>query len=176
MATSKPAPSGEGPAAAVTPKVIADPNERQALNQAIRRRIEERAYRLYEASGREHGSDERHWLEAESEVLQRGMEVRESGSWLSINASLPGVAGDDIQVCVEPDRVIVRAQKSAAAADVASQTQGLMYEDLLLLSDLNVEVEPNTATAAFKDQKLTLMVKKRYPANTAVASRAATSS
>jgi HSP20 family molecular chaperone IbpA len=164
MATSKPAPSGKLPSA--TPQIIRE-SEKEFLNQAIHRRISERAYHLYESSGHEHGNHHAQWLQAESEILQRGLEARESGSWLSLNASLPDVSGADVQIYLEPKRVIVRAEKSDAARNTDSQTQGLTQRELVLVADLNVEIEPSTASASFKDQKLTVMVKKRHPANAA---------
>jgi HSP20 family molecular chaperone IbpA len=159
MATSKPAPI-EKPVAS-TPKIIGE-SGKEALHQAIHGRVSERAYSLYEASGREEGNAERHWLQAEGEILQQGLEVRESGSWLSVNASLPDVSADDMEIYVGPERVIVRAQKRRATENKASQTQ-TTHMELFLARNLPVEVDPSTASAAFKDQKLTLMVKKRYP-------------
>jgi HSP20 family molecular chaperone IbpA len=158
MATSKPAPL-EKPVAA-TPKIIAE-SGKEALHQAIHGRVSERAYSLYEASGREEGNAKQHWLQAEAEILQQGLEVRESESWLSVNASLPDVSADDMEIHIGPERVIVRARKREIAENKASQTQ--THRELFLAQNLPVEVDPSTASAAFKDQKLTLMLKKRYP-------------
>lgn len=160
MATSKAAFSDNLPAN--TPRVIGE-NDKEAFHHGIHRCVSERAYGLYEASGGEHGNDHAHWLQAQSEVLQHGLEVRESGSWLSINASLPDVEGDDIEVCLEPNRVIIRAETSENFQNTESQPQGFALREIFLLEDLHTEVDPATASAAFKDRKLTLMVKKRYP-------------
>jgi len=35
------------------------------------------------------GNDEANWLQAEAEILRYNMEVRESGTWLSLKASNP---------------------------------------------------------------------------------------
>jgi HSP20 family molecular chaperone IbpA len=160
MATSKPAPSGKPIAS--TPKIIGE-KEKDALHQTIQTRVADRAYALYEASGREEGNAERHWLQAEAEILQQGLDVRESGSWLSVNASLPDVAAEEMEIYVEPERVIVHGQKCENSQDKTGQTQSVTQTDVFLARSLPVEVEPSTASAAFKDQKLTLMVKKRYP-------------
>jgi len=162
MATSKPALSGKMPA--VAPKIISDPNEREALDQAIQRQVAERAYRLFEASNAAHGKDQEHWLQAESETLRHGLEIRESGSWLSINASLPNVSADNVRIYLEPNRVVVRTQTTSETQDPSTQTHSLAQQDIFVLSDLNVEVDPATASASLKDEKLTVMVKKRYPA------------
>ncbi len=38
--------------------------------------------------------------------------------------------------------------------------------EIFLTHDLNTEIEPSTASATLKDEKLTIMVKKRYPVST----------
>jgi HSP20 family molecular chaperone IbpA len=141
-----------------------DESNKQEFNQAIRRRVAERAYLLYESSGQEHGKHDAHWIQAENEVLQRGLEIRESGSWLSINAYLPDVTAEDVQVYLEPSRVIIRAEKKESSGDSDAEERSFTLQDVFLAEDLNAEVDPSTASAAFKDQKLTLMVKKRSPA------------
>jgi HSP20 family molecular chaperone IbpA len=155
MATSKSALTDN--VSAKTPRIVGE-TERQDFEQALRRRVSERAYRLFESSGHEHGNDRAHWRQAESEVLQHGLEIRESGSWLSINAYLPDVSAEDIQVYLEPNRVIVRAEKE-------SQKQGITERELFLAEELNAQIDPSTASAAFKDQRLTLMIKKHFPEN-----------
>lgn len=165
MATSKPAPSGIPGSRA--PRIVGESDKRE-FDQIIQRRVAERAYALYEASGREHGNHDRHWFQAENEVLQRGLDIRESGSWLSINAYIPDVSADDIQVYLEPKRVIVRAEKKESTDDSDSGEQRYTYHDVFLAEDLNSEVDPSTASAAFRDQKLTLMVKKNSAGSSAL--------
>ncbi len=159
MATSKPAPSGE--VTPKTPRIIGE-TEKESFIHSLRRRISERAYRLFESLGREHGNEDAHWLQAENEVLQHGLEIRESGSWLSINAQLPDVSADDIQVCVEPNRVILRVETTENIEVSDPQEREITQRELFIAQELT-EVDPSTASAAFKDQKLTLMVKKRFP-------------
>jgi HSP20 family molecular chaperone IbpA len=160
MATSKPALTDY--VSAKTPRIVGE-TEKQDFEQVLRRCVSERAYRLFESSGREHGYDRAHWRQAESEVLQHGLEIRESGSWLSINAYLPDVSAEDIQVYLEPNRVIVRAEKTQTVQNADSQEQGFTQRELFLAEELNAEIDPSTASAAFKDQRLTLMIKKHFP-------------
>jgi HSP20 family molecular chaperone IbpA len=158
MATPKTALSG----ASKSPQLIGE-DQQQRFQEGLRQRVSERAFDLYRESGGQHGNDQSHWLQAEKEILQRGLEVRESGSWLALNASIPDSSADDIQIYLSPSRVMVRAEKQQAVRNADSQTQGLIRREIYLIEDLNTEVDPSTASAAFKDQKLTLMVKKRYP-------------
>ena len=160
MATSKPALSSD--VSVKTPRITGEA-EKQDFGQTLRRRVSDRAYHLFESSGREHGNDHAHWLQAEREILQRGFEIRESGSWLSINAHLPDVSADDIQVYLEPTRIIVRAEKTKMIQNQDSQEHGLTQREVFLAEDLNMEIDPSTASAVFRDQKLTVMVKKHFP-------------
>jgi HSP20 family molecular chaperone IbpA len=164
MATTKPALSGKPPA--VAPRIVSNAIEKEAFDQTIHRRVAERAYRLFETSNGAHGKDQEHWLQAESELLKHGLEIRESGSWLSINASLPGVSAEDVEVCLEPNRVIVHAQSGSETPEASAKVQDFTQREAFLLSELPVEIDPATASASLKDQKLTLMVKKRYPVAT----------
>lgn len=41
------------------------------MDEAMRERIQKRAYQLFEEGGGEHGHDLEHWIQAESEVLQK---------------------------------------------------------------------------------------------------------
>ena len=147
---------------AMAPRFVSK-SEAEALDQTIRSRIADRAYQLYEASGYAAGHDREHWLQAESEVLRHGLEVRESGSWVNMNGSLPDVAAEDVEIYVDARRVIVRA-KRREGSQTAQPTTGEASQERFWGVDLHMEVEPATAAASLKDGKLTLMVKKRTPA------------
>jgi HSP20 family molecular chaperone IbpA len=162
-----------GPKAAVSssatptiPKLISG-LEKEALEQTIQRRIAKRAYSLFEASGRLDGNDLKHWLQAESEILQRGLEVRESGSWLAISGWVPDIEAGDVEIYLEPHRVLVRVTKSTEIGTPESERQELAQREVFLVEELKTEVEPTTASASVRDQQLTLMVKKRHPVSEA---------
>lgn len=155
MATPKRAIAAES-LMATAPRFV-NQGEADALEQAIRNRIADRAYQLYEQSGYLPGRDQEHWLQAESEVLHNGLEVRESGSWVAVKGSMPGVAPDDVNIYVDTRRIMIRATKQQAYPGVGAAAE------TFLVAELGPEVEPSTASAALKDGKLTLMVKKRSP-------------
>jgi HSP20 family molecular chaperone IbpA len=171
MATPKTALSEKSSSG--TPKLLRN-EEKAGLHQSIYHRIAERAYALFESSGRKHGHDAEHWLRAESEILHRGLEIRESGSWLSVNAYLPDVSAEDVQVLLEPDRVVIHTEKNKSKQNTKSETSETSREEVFLVEDLATEVEPETATASFRDHKLSLMVKKRYPLSAPADQQAAT--
>ena len=141
---------------AATPQIL-EVSEGQKLAEALHQRLSERAYALFEESGRQAGNDEQNWQRAKSEVLQ-SLEVRETGSWVALTASLPDISPETIRIYVDWERVLVRAEKNATP----SLGQNREHDPSLFLgADLDVTVDPATATAAFKDQVLTLMVKKQ---------------
>lgn len=145
---------------ATAPRFV-NKTEADALDEAIRTRVAERAFQLYESSGRAPGRDREHWLQAESEVLRRGLEVRESGSWVAVNGYFPGVGAEGVEIYVDALRIIIRA-KGQQASQGGGSSADEMAGDTLLGAELPAEVDPATATAALKDGKLTLMVKKRF--------------
>src|SRR5437016_2465550 len=53
---------------------------RDVPDAALRRKIEERAYHIWLASGRRHDDHERHWFEAERELMETAKQEREQRS------------------------------------------------------------------------------------------------
>ena len=53
---------------------------REVPGAALRREIENRAYYIWLASGRRHGDHERHWFEAEKELMETAKQEREQRS------------------------------------------------------------------------------------------------
>jgi HSP20 family molecular chaperone IbpA len=158
-----PQPSYSSKPAAKPPRFI-DRSEIEALEDAIHRRIAERAYSYFEESGYVHGNDLGNWLKAEREILNNNLEVRESGSWLAINASLPSVEAENVQIYVERCRVIVRAERKGEGEKLdLKKAHGGRRDEVFLLANLSAETDPATASASLKDGKLTLMVQKRWP-------------
>jgi HSP20 family molecular chaperone IbpA len=158
MASPKSALSGSSK----TPQILSE-EQHAAFHDRLRNSISQRAYDIYQSEGRQDGSDLQHWIQAENEVLQRGLEVRESGSWLALNASIPDSTADDIDICLTPTNITIHAQKQEPMQNADAHAQGLTQREIFLTQDLNTEIEPSTASATLKDQKLTIMVKKRYP-------------
>jgi HSP20 family molecular chaperone IbpA len=170
MATPKAALGGSSKA----PQILSE-DQHGAFQDKLRQSVSQRAYEIYQNSGGHEGNDYQHWLQAENEVLQRGLEVRESGSWLALNASIPEESADDVEICLTPTSVTVRTEKSQAFANADTNAQGVAQREIFLTHDLNMEIEPSTASATLKDQKLTIMVKKRYPVSDGAVSPATSS-
>lgn len=124
------------------------------IEDALRAQVSRRAYRLFELSGYQDGQDLSHWLQAESELLRNQCDLHESGNWLAMGAHLPDMAIDHVQIHVAPNRVMVRAWKT--------ENRGPRRE-IFLVTRLAQEVDPATASASLRDQKLILVAKKRSP-------------
>jgi HSP20 family molecular chaperone IbpA len=169
MASPKSALSGSSK----TPQILSE-DQTSAFQDKVRQRVAERAYDIYRDSGSQDGNDFEHWVQAENEVLRRGVEVRESGSWLAINASIPDSAADDVEICLTPTGVTIHAEKSEPIRNADANQQGFTQREIFLTQDLNTEIEPSTASATLKDQKLTIMVKKRYPVSAGTNATSAT--
>jgi len=61
-------------------KTNANENNHDIPNAALRRKIEERAYYIWLASGRRHGDHERHWFEAQQELMETAKQEQEQRS------------------------------------------------------------------------------------------------
>jgi HSP20 family molecular chaperone IbpA len=170
MATPKSALSSSSK----TPQILGE-DQHAAFQDKVRHSVSQRAYDIYQNSGSQDGNDYEHWVQAENEVLQRGIDVRESGSWLAFNASIPDGSADNVEVCLTPTNVTVHAEKTQPVNAPGGNAEEVTQREIFLTHDLNMEIEPATASATLKDQKLTIMVKKRYPVGTNAASAIPTS-
>ncbi len=161
MPATKTAFSSRPTPASATPSFI-NGRDAEELEQAIYGKIRERAYLLFEQSGREPGNDDANWLRAESEILRSCAEVRESGSWVTLNASLPDASGLGLQIVVRPTRVLVRAREASNGQD-SPELAKRCGREIFLAANLATEVDPPSAAASFRGHNLHLMVKKRRP-------------
>jgi hypothetical protein len=161
---------GSRPAFSPTiPNVLSGP-EAEALERELSRKISERARLLFEQSGSTPGNDEANWLAAESEILRPGLEVRESGTWMTLNAWIPDTSGQGMEIAVRPMRVVVctsETDKQNSSEPVEQDGQ------IFLAANLAVEVDPSSAAASFRGHNLHLMIRKRWPHNLTLRSNTA---
>jgi HSP20 family molecular chaperone IbpA len=127
---------------------IVPEDRRDEFHARLHQRVAERAYQLFEQDGGINGNQEPHWLRAERELLERVSEVRETGSWMTANASLPESDPKDLEVLIQRDRAIVAGVRRA-------QGEGFAY----LLIRWPVSIDPATAAAYVKGQTLTVTAK-----------------
>ena len=143
--------------------------EAEAMDQVLLQKITERARLIFEQSGSTPGNDEANWLAAESEILLPGLEVRESGTWMTLNAWIANASGQGMEIAVRPMRVIVRSETDEQNSSEPAEQDGQLF----LAANLAVEVDPSSAAASFRGHNLHLMIKKRWPDNLTVRSNTA---
>jgi hypothetical protein len=134
------------PATALTQRniqILTDTNN-ESFAAALHECIARRAYEIFENAGRPAGEDQPHWFKAESEVLQHGSPIRESGSWSTANATLPGADAADVQVLLQSDRAILSCSKPAQC---------------YVVFRFPVSVDPQTAAAYMKGDTFVLTAK-----------------
>ncbi|MGB8322439.1 MAG: DUF2934 domain-containing protein [Candidatus Acidiferrum sp.] len=137
--------------------------ERGNVLDRLNDEVSRRAYELYEQSGNEHGQDLIHWLHAESQVLQRLSEIRESGSWYTINAPIRGFKPEDIHVTVDEGSALIAASNNSQSSENQTMSTGSansVNQSVFLLAQWPNEVDPATASAYIKNETLTLTVKR----------------
>jgi len=157
MSATKVAFSSLPASALATPSFLIG-QEAEELELTVANRVRERARLLFEQSGAAPGNDDANWLRAESEILLANMEIRESGTWLSLRASIPDASGQGMQIAVKPTRVLLRATL-IKNDQITKQDQ----DETFLVANLPVEVDPPSAAASFRDHNLHLMIKKAQP-------------
>jgi HSP20 family protein len=73
------------------------------LAQELNELISQRAYEMFETTGRAHGRDQENWLYAQSEILLNvPVEVLETETEFTIRADVPGFGENDLEVRVTP--------------------------------------------------------------------------
>jgi HSP20 family protein len=125
--------------------------------------ISRRAFELYEKDGRVDGHDLRHWLEAERELLHPvHMKLEETEGEFVVQAELPGFTASDVEVSVEPRRVIITGKRESREEN---KQGGAVYveqcsDEIFRTMDLPEEVNVMKVTATLKDGVLNIQLPK----------------
>jgi HSP20 family protein len=121
-----------------------------------------RAYKYFEARGREFGHDLEDWFRAESELMRRvPVEIKEANSRVTVRAEVPGFAPNEIKISVEPQRLVISG-KTEKTTEEKEQTLLSEFRSNQFCRELRLpaEVEPDKTTAALKDGVLELVFAK----------------
>jgi HSP20 family protein len=126
-----------------------------------------RAYELFDGRGRQDGDDLQDWFQAESELLcSTPVEVDDTNEELIVRADVPGFHEKDIEVRVQPRRLIIRGKREQGR-DPAKQK--LVYSErgsgqVLRTLDLWEEIDPDHVKATLQDGTLEITLPKARPA------------
>ena len=141
-------------------------HENRRVVDKLKEKIARRAYELFEGGGNADGDDLRHWLQAESEVLSKVPEIRETSSSCSVNIPVQGFKPEEIYVGVDASRTLILAEKQESTDGHKGQDGGFSRESLFLAATWPTAVDPATASAQIKNGNLLLSVKRVAPTPT----------
>jgi len=129
----------------------------------IYNQIARRAYELFERRGYIDGFHHDDWLIAESELFNAvPVSVHEQDDSFSIHAEVPGYNPQELEVKVEPGRVLIQGQSNQESR----QQQGrVLYSEtrsnsVFRVVDLPGEIDAHRASASLKDGVLSIHLPK----------------
>lgn len=129
--------------------------------QDLLKKVEERAYQLFEKRGRQHGYALDDWFQAEGEVLSpRQYEVAKTDQDFTIAMDVPGFEAKDLKVELIADEVIVEGE--AYKKDIGktgnesfeTETSRSVFQRIPLPGG----VQSDLAKAELKNQKLRITI------------------
>lgn len=127
--------------------------------------IEARAYELYERRGREDGHALEDWTSAEAELrCMVPVGIFERPEQLEVNIRLLGCLCDEIEACLEPRRLLLRAQKEEGKGQMPGEVSHTeqRLNGIFIALDLPDQVDPAKVTAVFKDSNLCLTLPRAF--------------
>jgi HSP20 family protein len=125
--------------------------------------IAKRAYGFFEERGREFGRDIDDWLHAELELLRPlPIEITEGDDELTVRAEVPGFTASDIQVSVEPQRLVIsgKVEKTDERKIERTVYTERQSNEIFRAIDLPTQVDPSKVSATLKDGVLQLSLAK----------------
>ena len=166
IAKAQPQVASPGADSDKTPLVVETQRLLQRMKE-VSEAIGRRAYEFFERRGQEIGWDIDDWLHAECELLRRvPIEISEDDKVLKIRAEVPGFSAKDIQISVEPRRIIISGQSQTTEDQETAKTVTSEWKsnEIFRALELPAEVDPAKATAAVKDGILELSIEKAVAA------------
>jgi HSP20 family protein len=120
-----------------------------------------RAHELFERRGYAHGHHLEDWLRAESELLQPvPIEIIEDDDKLSVRAEVPGFKAKELDIRVEPSRLLIRGRKEEETERKTAIYSESQTSEIFRVVNLPLEVNPEKVTAALQDGVLLVSLPK----------------
>lgn len=126
-----------------------------------------RAYELFEGRGREDGHDLEDWFRAESELLNPvPVEISEADGQLIVRADVPGFREKDIEVRVEPHRLIISGKREQIRDQKKKKTlySERRSDEVCRVLDLPEGVDSDRVKATLQDGTLEITLPKAHAA------------
>lgn len=133
----------------------------------LMRKIEERAYELFEWRGREDGRDWDDWFKAETELFRQiPLEILDKDDGLIIRAEVPGFTAEELEISLEPALLTIRGTHKDAKEkkDEKSLYSEMHEKEIFRRIALPVNVVTDNATATLNDGVLEITVAKAVEA------------
>jgi HSP20 family molecular chaperone IbpA len=125
--------------------------------------ITKRAYDIFEKNGHSFGHELDHWFQAERELLHPlHLDVTESKEALDIKAEVPGFNEEDLQIDVEPRRLVISGKREAKKEEKKDKTvySETCSDQIMRVIDLPADVETQKVSATLKNGILELHLPK----------------
>jgi HSP20 family protein len=132
--------------------------------------ISRRAYEIFEGSGCAPGREFENWFQAERELLHPvHIQVNESEEALDIRAEVPGFGEKDLEVSVEPRRLVISGKRETNKEENKGKAvySEFCSDQILRVVDLPAEVETDKVVASLKNGVLELRLPKAAKARNA---------
>jgi HSP20 family protein len=146
----------------VPPKLL-PPEDVFERAEQLHEKIARRAFDIFESNGRSAGHDLEDWFKAESALLHPvHVDVAESNSDLTVRAEVPGFAANELEVRVEPRRLVISGKRATRVErkDTKTVHTECSCEQLLRVIDLPAAVETEKVTAILENGVLELKMPK----------------
>lgn len=110
--------------------------------------IARRAYEIFEKRGKTHGRDLQDWFEAQAELFAPlAGEIIEGEHSIEWKADVDGFHAADLQVHVDPKRLVILGRKIAKGTAEHSEPARQNHErEIYQVVELPVDVDPQSAT------------------------------
>jgi len=129
---------------------------------SIHDNIARRAFEIFQNEGQILGNDLDHWFKAEAEILHAvSVDMFESEDMLTIEAELPGFSATDLNVSLEPERLVIRGKREYLKDEKSKKVhEELRTDQALRVIDLPREVLPAKSEATLKNGILEVKMPK----------------
>lgn len=153
-------------APAASPTVITMPEPSSTFDHTlteIYNAISNRAYELFAQRGYVHGQHFEDWLRAESELLQPvPVEITDNEEAFTVRAEVPGFVPKDLEVKVEPSRLLIRGESEKSKQRTSGKTiySECQKNQIFRVVNLPTKVNPDKVTANVQDGVLHVTLPK----------------
>jgi hypothetical protein len=132
-----------------------------SLRSELNQNIERLAYEYFKQGREAHGQHLNHWLDAQTAIMGKDVEVRESGVWYHFHCKLMGFNAEQghVRVAMDSSEILVNVHWGKDSHGSSESTLAPIF----FWGKWPLEVDPSTAAAYIKDEKLTVEAKKTDP-------------